>query len=475
MKYKFLIQLTGFLFTGATLLRGEPASASTTFQCVNADSSYVTIAVSSSGKKTRPLIVWNSITFAQSSDTRKQLCERVTARLNMAVANNGSRLTGLLLKAGEVRGYDVICYVNNKQSGCNSNNLLMTLPPGTEPDRTLESLLDVPADRSFRPQNPSVSVERRLYLHFGAAVERELAAENSSSASSNKSTSRFAKDMEDTTKTLAQSSSQVDSSIAEMARLVTVRVLTKLGAGSGVIVERQGQTYTVLTCDHVANPSPDDRFTVLTPDGQIHSAYRKRLPSLEGVDLALVQFESRSPYRVAALGNAKNLSVGESVYASGFPNYQYQGSNSVAETLNWGLRAYRLTTGTVALLLSNQSLPRGYQLGYTNDIEPGMSGGPVLDRQGRLIGINGRGKHPIQGIDAFTLADGTTPSPELFKRMEALSWAVPISKFVQRSGQLPAATGVRNNLSLPPSATDSPSPVPPIAPPKSDPNGSLSL
>lgn len=443
MKYKFLIQLSGFLFTGATLLRGEPASASTTFQCVNADSSYVTIAVSSSGKKTRPLIVWNTITFAQSSNTPKQLCEGVTERLNTAVANNGGRLTGLLLAGGEVNGFDVICYVNNNQSGCNRRNLLMTLLSGTELDRTLEGLLDVPADMSFWPSNPVLSIERRRYLHFGAAVERELAAENSSSASFNKSTSRFDKGVDDTTRTLAQSSSQVDSSVAEMARLVTVRVLTKLGAGSGVIVDRQGQTYTVLTCDHVANPSPDDRFTVLTPDGQTHSAYRKRLPSLEGVDLALVQFESRTPYRVAALGNPKNLSSGEQVYASGFPNYQYQGSNSVEETLNWGLRAYRLTAGTIAMLLSNQSLPRGYQLGYTNDIEPGMSGGPVLDREGRLIGINGRGKHPIQGIDAFTLADGTTPSPELFKRMEALSWAVPISRYVQRSGQLPPATRVR--------------------------------
>jgi S1-C subfamily serine protease len=443
VKYKFLIQLTGFLLTGATFLRGEPASASTSFQCVNADNTYVTIAVSSSGKKTRHLIVWNSITFAKSSDTPKQLCERVTERLNMAVANNGGRLTGLLLAGGEVNGFDVICYVNNKPSGCNNRNLLMTLLPGTERDRTLEGLLDIPADMSFWPQNPLLSIERKPYLHFGATVERELAAENSSSASSDKSTSRFDKGVDDTTRTLAQSSSQVDSSVAEMAKLVTVRVLNKLGAGSGVIVDRQGQTYTVLTCDHVANPSPDDRFTILTPDGKTYTAYRKRLPSLEGVDLALVQFESLSPYRVVVLGNSKNLSVGEQVYASGFPNYQYQGSNSVEETLNWGLRAYRLTAGTIAMLLSNQSLPRGYQLGYTNDIEPGMSGGPVLDREGRLIGINGRGKHPIQGIDAFTLADGTTPSPEQFKRMEALSWAVPISRYVQRSGQLPPATRVR--------------------------------
>ena len=86
--------------------------------------------------------------------------------------------------------------------------------------------------------------------------------------------------------------------------------------------------------------------------------------------------------------------------------------------------------GEVSLLLE-RSLSEGYGLGYTNEVEQGMSGGPVLNESGQLVGINGRLKYPLQGIDVFTFVDGTKPSIELFKQMEALSWAIPISTFQQ--------------------------------------------
>ena len=56
-----------------------------------------------------------------------------------------------------------------------------------------------------------------------------------------------------------------------------------------------------------------------------------------------------------------------------------------------------------------------------------MSGGAVLDRYGRLVGINGKGKYPLAGIRAFTFIDGTKPSVELFQQMETLSWAIPVT------------------------------------------------
>ena len=71
----------------------------------------------------------------------------------------------------------------------------------------------------------------------------------------------------------------------------------------------------------------------------------------------------------------------------------------------------------------------GYQLGYTNNVENGMSGGPVIDAQGRLIGINGRLKHPFIGINAYVFTDGSMPSKKQFLQMETLSWAIPIAKF----------------------------------------------
>ncbi len=223
---------------------------------------------------------------------------------------------------------------------------------------------------------------------------------------------------------------QMNASVPAIARQVTVRILSNPGLGSGVIVKHQGQTYTVVTCAHVVADSQDNRYTVLTADGRMHQAQWLRSAQFPNADLALVQFTSNQAYRVAALANSDDLAIGDPVYASGFPNWQSINSNAIEETRDWGTRAFRLTSGKVAML-PEQSLKEGYQLGYTNEIESGMSGGSVLDQYGRLIGINGRLKYPPQGIISFIFADGTVPSKEVFQRMEVLSWAVPTATFRQ--------------------------------------------
>ena len=73
----------------------------------------------------------------------------------------------------------------------------------------------------------------------------------------------------------------------------------------------------------------------------------------------------------------------------------------------------------------------GYQIGYTNDIENGMSGGPVIDSQGHLVGINGRLKHPFNGIYSYRFPDNSMPSQEQFLQMQSLSWAIPITNYKQ--------------------------------------------
>ena len=224
----------------------------------------------------------------------------------------------------------------------------------------------------------------------------------------------------------------VGESIQETAKLVTVRILTSLGAGSGVIIAHQGQTYTVLTNAHVVQDSQDARYTVLTADGRSHSAQLLRSPQFGDLDLAMVEFTSEQSYKVVQMGDSEALAVGDSVYAAGFPNWRLVNSNAIQNTRDWGIKAFEFTTGEVGML-SALSLLGGYQLGYTNNIESGMSGGPVLDQNGLLIGINGRLKYPVQGIRVFAFTDGTSPSEESFHQMEALSWAIPISTFQQLS------------------------------------------
>lgn len=221
--------------------------------------------------------------------------------------------------------------------------------------------------------------------------------------------------------------SPVQQSVVEKAQKITVRILVNPGAGSGVVVARQGQTYTVLTCNHVLELGK--AYTILTADGKAHQGYRKTIPNLKGIDLAVVEFKSPNSYQVVELKHfthLQDITLEQPAYAAGFPNYTGE------STLNSGIRAYRLTTGKVSMLLLDKTLTGGYQLGYTNDIDIGMSGGPVLDRQGQLIGINGWSKYPIQGIDVFHFTDGTVPTQELFEQMEALSWAIPISTFFSK-------------------------------------------
>ncbi|AFY82294.1 S1 family peptidase [Oscillatoria acuminata] len=222
----------------------------------------------------------------------------------------------------------------------------------------------------------------------------------------------------------------------EIARLVTVRILTQNGSGSGVIVARQGETYTVLTNHHVVMDTPDQGYRVITPDGQDYAAWWVPLPQFGDLDLALVQFTSRHSYRVAEIADSNAVLEGDPVYAAGFPAWYFhqEGDRLVAmeDTRDWGVSAFRVTTGQV-VMRSPRALQGGYQIGYTNEVLQGMSGGPVVDRHGALIAINGKSKYPFQGIQAFIFADGSIPSWPLFQQMEALSWAIPIARFQQKT------------------------------------------
>jgi serine protease Do len=220
------------------------------------------------------------------------------------------------------------------------------------------------------------------------------------------------------------------STVENIARKVTVRVLTESAHGSGVTIGHTENTYTVLTCHHVIAESKKGIYKVLLSDGQIYPARVKSAPQLKGLDLALVEFETKNIYQVVKLGESEGLVPDSSVYAAGFPNHHVVNSEQIEDTSDWGLRAFKIASGKVGSI-SPQSLPEGYSLGYTSEVASGMSGGPVFNDKGELIGINGRLKYPVQGIDAFILADGTKPSVEMFQQMEALSWAIPIATYQQ--------------------------------------------
>ena len=161
--------------------------------------------------------------------------------------------------------------------------------------------------------------------------------------------------------------------VEAIGREITVRIDGGAG-GSGVIVERKDNTYFVLTNHHVVRYP--DRYEIETSDGSRYPVYK--MQELPGFDLALVQFQSNKIYRVAELGNSDQLAGGTQVYATGFP---VPGPGREQ-------RSYRFSAGQFQRYQPTGD--NGYTMVYNSEVIPGMSGGPVLDGIGRVVGINGR-------------------------------------------------------------------------------------
>lgn len=174
---------------------------------------------------------------------------------------------------------------------------------------------------------------------------------------------------------------QIPTSLASVAinqkvKEVVVRI-DGVDNGSGVIINRQGDTYVVLTNWHVVRKSGE--YTIQTSDGQSHSVDYRQVKRLLDVDLALIYFRSNKKYSIAQRGNSDKLQEGQTIYIGGYP-----GSQNVAKE-----RGYRFYTENLIGFLPYSNITEGYELIYSGEAQPGMSGSPIIDENGNLIGIYG--------------------------------------------------------------------------------------
>jgi len=218
-----------------------------------------------------------------------------------------------------------------------------------------------------------------------------------------------------------------EKEIEAIAKSTTVRILENDGSGSGVIVGKFDNRYIVITNRHVVDGVEPNHYQVLTEDKKSHSAKLSDL-YFSDLDLALLEFSSNDLYTVAKIGKSQGLNPNSLVYASGFPNWLRINSQLIKSTKKDGIKAFQLTNGTFGTL-TKSSFTQGYQLGYTNNVQNGMSGGAILNTKGELVGINGKSKYPLLGKNAFKFVDDTPISNEDFNYWESLSWGIPSQTF----------------------------------------------
>lgn len=209
-------------------------------------------------------------------------------------------------------------------------------------------------------------------------------------------------------------SAKTAKEVAQIAVPTTVRIdsSTSLGAGgSGVIIAKNGNTYTVLTANHVV-ASQAQQYTIYTSRKKTYPVtVVQNLPKTESSpDLAIVKFESAEKYPVAPISNSDQAGIGTGVYISGYP-MSIENNNE---------REYEFTSGQITS--RPESKPQGYTMRYDAVTRRGMSGGPVFDVSGRVIGIHGRGDR--EGVvKNDSASEGQTEIKTGFNA------AVPINKF----------------------------------------------
>jgi tetratricopeptide (TPR) repeat protein len=181
-------------------------------------------------------------------------------------------------------------------------------------------------------------------------------------------------------------------------------------AGSGVIIKRDGQTYTVLTARHVVEATTN--FRVMTVGEKQYPVQQGSIQKLPGVDLALIQFTSSESYSVAKMGDSSKSPLGTASFVGGFP-----GTTQVRSQ-----PSFYFTSGAIAAN-ANKPLADGYAIAYSNPTLPGMSGGPVLNEQGELIGIHGRGEETAVPQNAKLRED-------IYVLKTQFNYAVPINTFL---------------------------------------------
>jgi hypothetical protein len=205
------------------------------------------------------------------------------------------------------------------------------------------------------------------------------------------------------------------SEIAAKAKEITVQIDGE-ETGTGTIIEHNGNTYTVITCWHVVD-TPGN-YRVITSDNLEHNINYQTIKHQSGVDIAVLQFTSNQNYLVAEIGDSQQINENTSIYIAGYPD----------PIPGIPVRRYDFGGAEINSLLTQSE--KGYTIVHNKPGTPANSGGPILDSNARLIGINGQ-----------TATDGNTDI--------SLGRGIPIHLYPGIKNRLPVFSGTQAAEELP--------------------------
>ena len=149
-----------------------------------------------------------------------------------------------------------------------------------------------------------------------------------------------------------------------------------VGFGTGVIIDKSG---LILTSEHVISGA--DKISVLFLNQKIYSA--EVVSADQTSDLAVIKVIKAVDLKPIEFGDSDKLQVGDIVLAMGnaFGHSSHDGKPTVTQGIVSALN--RLAT----TMLTSRRYWNAIQ--HDASVNPGNSGGPLIDIHGKMIGLNG--------------------------------------------------------------------------------------
>jgi serine protease Do len=194
--------------------------------------------------------------------------------------------------------------------------------------------------------------------------------------------------------TIIATSERIQPSVVHIEAIAKINDRRRQVMGSGLIVSADG---LILTNQHVVEKA--EKITVLVP-GRKRRYAATVVGTDKQTDIAVVRIQPGEPLQAASLGTSEDVRVGQWVLAVGNP-YGLEG------TVSFGI------VSAMGRNLQVEDLINDF-IQTDAMIDHGSSGGPLVDLQGRVIGINSRGQG--RGI-GFTIPIDT--ALEVMRKIEA--------------------------------------------------------
>lgn len=167
-----------------------------------------------------------------------------------------------------------------------------------------------------------------------------------------------------------------------------VRVITDNSSGSGSIYKKVGNTYYIVTNEHVIRNNPGLKIEYLFYGSVYVIENVSVIGTDSSTDIAVLSFSTNHILPVLSFGNSNSIRVGENVFSIGSPALTQRRYNTVTQGI----------ISNINQRVHLAAIQNNYYFQHDSAINLGNSGGPLFNSSGEIIGMNTLTGNTTEGL-----------------------------------------------------------------------------